>query len=151
MKVRKYVLDTNCFVDAAHDPDHRVAFARFCEMAAPMLHLSSVVAAELQAGMSSARDRKRLHDSVIAPYERRGRLITPSATSWSALGRVLSTLAERDGLVLSQTPRSFIFDILIAQSCREVGAVLISRNIGDLERIATVAPFDFVAPYPDLG
>jgi hypothetical protein len=45
----------------------------------------------------------------------------------------------------------FVFDILIARSCRELGATLVSRNSADLSRIAKVFSFDFVAPYPIHG
>ena len=67
-----------------------------------------------------------------------------------SLGTTLATLAEREGLVLAQVGRGFVLDILIAHSCREVGAVLISANRRDLERISRVFSFDFVAPYPAL-
>ena len=40
------------------------------------------------------------------------------------------------------------FDILIAHSCREAGAILVSANTRDMERIARVFAFDYVAPYP---
>ena len=56
----------------------------------------------------------------------------------------MARLVERNGLVLAHVRRSFVFDILIAHSCRELRAVLVSRNSGDLERIATVFPFDHV-------
>jgi predicted nucleic acid-binding protein len=44
--------------------------------------------------------------------------------------------------------RSFIFDILIAYSAREIGAVLVSRNTGDLKRIVRAFRFDCVLPFP---
>ena len=44
--------------------------------------------------------------------------------------------------------RSFIFDILLAYSCRELGAVLISGNEQDLNRIRRVFSFQSTAPYP---
>jgi hypothetical protein len=44
--------------------------------------------------------------------------------------------------------KSFIFDILLAWSCREIGAILVSRNVKDLFRIANMFTFEFVAPYP---
>jgi predicted nucleic acid-binding protein len=53
-------------------------------------------------------------------------------------------------LVLAQARRSFLFDILLAHSCREAGATLVSANTRDLERIRRVFSFDFVAPYPRL-
>lgn len=147
-KLRKFVLDTNCFIDATHDAGARAALETFSLAAAPGLYLSAVVAAELRAG--AGRGRATLERLVLDPYVRRGRVITPSATSWETLGTVLGTLAGRDGLVLPQTPRSFIFDVLIAHSCREAGATLVSGNTRDMERIARVFPFDFVAPYPAL-
>lgn len=145
-KLNKYVLDTNCFIDAARDDDARAALEEFSLLAAPRMHLSAVVAAELRAG--AGRHRRELERRVLDVYVRRGRVLTPSARSWEMLGTVLATLADRDGLVLAQTPRSFIFDILIAHSCRENGATLVSGNTRDLRRIARVFPFDFVEPYP---
>ena len=147
-KLRKFVLDTNCFIDATHDAGARAALETFSLAAAPGLYLSAVVAAELRAG--AGRGRATLERLVLDPYVRRGRVITPSAASWETLGTVLGTLASRDGLVLAQTPRSFIFDVLIAHSCREAGATLVSGNTRDMERIARVFPFDFVEPYPAL-
>lgn len=151
MRLRKYVLDTNCFIDAANDYAFRHEFARFCEAAAPRLFLSAVVAAELRAGLAGKKMGNRFDADVVAPYARRGRILTPSAQCWEALGTILGTLAARVGLRAGQTPRSFAFDVLIAQSCREAGAVLVSRNMRDMTRIAGIAPFEFVAPFPDVN
>lgn len=145
---RKFVLDTNCFVDASRSQAEASAFSDFCARAAPGLYLSTVVAAELRAGAANARDRRILERQVLAPYVRRGRLLTPSAAAWDALGTTLATLVEEDGLVLRDVRRSFVFDILLARSCRDIGATLVSRNFADLSRIANVFSFDFIAPYP---
>ena len=64
------------------------------------------------------------------------------------MGTTLATLVEDEGLVLRDIRRSFVFDILIARSCRDIGATLVSRNATDLSRIAKVFAFDFVMPYP---
>lgn len=145
---RKFVLDTNCFVDASRTDAAAIAFSEFCAWAAPGLYLSAVVAAELRAGAASAKDRRILERQVLAPYMRRGRLLTPSSAAWEALGTTLAALVEDEGLVLHDVRRSFVFDILIARSCRDIGATLISRTAVDLSRIARVFAFDFVAPYP---
>jgi predicted nucleic acid-binding protein len=146
--LRKFVLDTNCFVDASGSDAHAAAFAEFCAWAAPGLYLSTVVAAELRAGASSDEDRKILEEQVLSPYLRRGRVLNPSPVAWEALGTTLARLAQDEGLVLRDVRRSFVFDILIARSCREMGATLVSANTADLSRIAKVFPFDFVPPYP---
>ena len=145
---RKFVLDTNCFIDASRTDRSAVALAEFCAWAAPTLYLSTVVAAELRAGSGSARERRTLERQVLSPYLRRGRLVNPSPTAWDGLGLTLASRVEAEGLVLREVPRSFVFDILIAWSCREMGAVLVSRNVADLSMIAKVFPFDFVPPYP---
>lgn len=144
------MLDTNCFIDASRSDAAAAAYASFTDLAAPRLHLSSVVAAELRAGAIGASEAKLLEEEVLLPYERRGRVITPSATAWRVLGSTLATLVRTDGLELKKT-RSFIFDVLIAYSCRESGAILVSSNARDLSRIGGVFGFDFVAPFPDLA
>jgi hypothetical protein len=68
-----------------------------------------------------------------------------------ALGRTLSVLREREGLQLSQVPRSFAFDVLLAYSCREHGVVLVTRNARDMQRIRRVFTFAHVAPYPEAA
>jgi predicted nucleic acid-binding protein len=148
---RKLVLDTNCFIDASRNDAANAAFDAFCAQAAPRLHLSSVVGAELRAGAVDAAELKQLEDDVLRPYIRRGRIVTPSTAAWDALGKTLATLVREDGLQLKTAPRSFVSDILIAHSCRENGAVLVSANTRDLNRIARVFTFDFVAPFPDLA
>lgn len=148
---RKFVLDTNCFVDASRGKAEAAALAVFSAWAAQGLYLSTVVAAELRAGAGDARNRRTLERQVLAPYIRRRRLVNPSPTAWEALGTTLAALVEEEGLVLREVRRSLVFDILIARSCREIGATLVSRNAADLSRIARVFSFDFVAPYPIQG
>jgi predicted nucleic acid-binding protein len=148
---RKLVLDTNCFIDASRSDAANASFDAFCAQAAPRLHLSSVVAAELRAGAIDPSELKQLEEHVLRPYFRRGRIVTPSAAAWEALGTALAILVREDGLQLKTTPRSFVFDILIAYSCRENGAILVSANTQDLNRIARVFTFAFVAPFPDLA
>lgn len=145
---RKFVLDTNCFVGASRTDDQAAEFTEFCAWAAPGLYLSAVVAAELRAGAGSAKDRRTLERQILSPYVRRGRLLNPSAAAWEALGTALAALVEDEGLVLRDVRRSFMLDILIARSCRDIGATLVSRNSADMSRIAKVFSFDFVPPYP---
>lgn len=142
------MLDTNCFVDASRTDAAAAAFAEFCAWAAPRLYLSTVVGAELRAGAGSDKDRHTLERWILSPYLRRRRLVNPSPAAWQELGMTLATLVEDEGLVLREVRRSFVFDILIARSCREMGAILVSRNLSDLSRIARVFAFDFVPPYP---
>ena len=145
----KYVLDSNCYIDAAHNSAAQEALAHFVTWAAPQVYLSAVVAAELRAGARSLRDRTQLERVVLEPFVRRRRVITPSPAAWDALGLTLATLAAREGLEPQLVRRSFAFDVLLAYSAREAGATVVSRNQRYMARIRRVFTFEFVAPYPD--
>jgi predicted nucleic acid-binding protein len=147
---RKYVLDTNCFIAAERSAAAATALASFSVRAAPFLYLSSVVAAELVAGTPNRKARRILEEEVFAPYRRRSRVFGPSSTGWEVLGRTLSDLVWTDGLELQRMPRSFMLDILIAHSCRENGAVLISSNARDLRRLSRIFAFEWALPFPEL-
>jgi predicted nucleic acid-binding protein len=146
--VRRFVLDANCYIDASRDSRERAALERFAVWAVPALYLSSVVAAELRAGVRSNSDRQEL-DKTVGPFVRRGRVVTPTKAAWEALGKTLATFKARDGLQLAQVSRAFSFDILLAYSCREHGMVLVTRNARDMDRIRRVFAFEYVAPYPE--
>jgi predicted nucleic acid-binding protein len=147
--VRKYVVDANCYIDASRDSTELALLARFVRWSSPGLFLSSVVAAELRAGARSGQDRKKLEKDVHGPFVRRGRVLTPSTAAWDALGLTLATLCGEEGLQLASVRRSFAFDILIAYSCRESGATLVTRNSRDMAKIQRVFAFQHVAPYPE--
>jgi hypothetical protein len=72
----------------------------------------------------------------VTPYLRRRRLLNPSSAARDALGATLARLVEDEGLVLADVRESFVFDIPVVWSCREIGAVLVSRNVKDSSRIA---------------
>ena len=146
--MRKFVLDTNCFIAASRNDQDAADFEAFVQMAAPGLYLSTVVAAELRAGTIPARDNRTLEKIVLKPYYKRARIVNPSAAAWDALGKTLAWMVRNDGIDLRTIRRSFIFDILLAYSCRELGAVLISGNEQDLNRIRRVFSFQSAAPYP---
>jgi predicted nucleic acid-binding protein len=146
--VPKYLLDTNCYLEATRRAPASLALRTFATANSPFLYLSSVVAAEMLAGTASVRDAERLNADLIEPFTRRRRLVTPSATAWESLGTTLAALARTEGLVLRQVPRSFVADVLLAASCRELGATLVTHNRRDAERIARVLPFSWVEPFP---
>ena len=142
---RPLVIDTHLYVDALRTEAGKQALDEFQQAFAPFLHFHAVVAQELRAGTRAA-DGKRLETRLFAPYERRGRLISPSYEAWKEAGRVLGELVAPTAW--RSVTRSFVNDVLLAMSCREAGAVLITSNSTDFARIAKVRPFDFVAPWP---
>jgi predicted nucleic acid-binding protein len=142
---RPYVVDTNVYIDAIRTDAGRAGLGAFLTAFAPVVHMSAVVVQELRAGARGA-SAARLEAAFVAPFERRERLITPSYNAWKEAGRVLSELVAPDAW--ASVTRSFVNDVLLAVSCRESGAVLVTRNVADCERIAKVRRFDFVPPWP---
>ena len=145
MNRRRYVVDTQLYIGALRQDTDRAALNAFQIAHTPFLHLSAVVAQELRAGVRGAA-AARLEQDLIAPYERRGRLITPTYDAWKEAGRLLSELISPAGW--RSVTRSFVNDVLLALSCREAGAVLVTSNVRDFARIAAARDFEFVAPWP---
>jgi predicted nucleic acid-binding protein len=142
---RCFTVDTNLYIDALRTDEGKAALSAFHSAYAPFEHLSAVVAQELRAGVRGAAATK-LEDAILAPFERRGRLVTPSYEAWKETGRVLAELVAPNGW--NAVSRSFVNDVLLAMSCRESGIVLVTRNVVDCARIAAVRAFDFVSPWP---
>ena len=145
---RKYVLDTQIFIDAFRDPSANEALQRFHRAFAPFEYLSVVVAQELRAGVRRERDRKALDRNVLSVFERSGRTFAPSASAWHRSGDLLSEMARTEGLEIGRVSKSVANDILLALSCREAGCVLVTGNERDFQRIRRYVPFDFVKPWP---
>jgi predicted nucleic acid-binding protein len=145
---RKYALDTNCFISGFRSESGIAALQQFHRLFAPFEYLSVIVAQELRAGTRSRTDRQRLVRHVLEPFERLGRVLTPSTRAWHDSGDVLSDLVRREGLELARVSKAFANDVLLALSCRESGVILVTDNLRDFRRIAKVAPFEFVPPWP---
>jgi predicted nucleic acid-binding protein len=145
---RKYVLDTQLFIDAFRDPIANEVLQRFHRAFAPFEYLSVVVAQELRAGVRRKRDRKALERNVLSVFERSGRTFAPSASAWHRSGDLLSDLTRKEGLEIGRVSKSFANDVLLALSCREAGCVLVTENERDFQRIRRHVSFDYVRPWP---
>jgi predicted nucleic acid-binding protein len=142
---RRYTVDTSLYIDAMRTADGNAALTAFHAAYAPFEHLSTVVVQELRAGVRG-RAATTLEKTLIEPFERRGRVITPSYAAWKESGRVLAELVAPAGW--GAVTRSFVNDVLLAMSCREAGMVLVTKNLRDFTRIASVRAFDFSPPWP---
>lgn len=145
----KLVLDTNIFVQADRDPAWADQLAAFYAAFLPVTLLHAVVVQELLLGAVDVRRGRALYEGYIAPFEARGRVVTPSYRGWRRSGEVVATLVQRRRLSPGGFSRSFLNDVLLAVSCREAGATLVTTNTADFARIRTVEPFRFMAPWPE--
>src|SRR5262249_7676408 len=130
---RRVFLDTNIYIDWLNrrDRDDIVmgpGFVRF---------LSAVVMMELRAGARAGRATKALNDFVRA-YRTTGRLASPPPAAFDDAGSVLQRLA-RQGF---ETRRAaLVHDVLIALTCRSLGATLYTTNGADFEAIRAIRDF----------
>jgi len=144
----RYVIDTNVYVAADRDLAWAEELERFSTAYLPFIHFHAVVAQELLAGAIDQRREKLVEDSLVQPFERRRRLLVPSFAAWKGAGRVLSQLVQRKLMSPGGFKRSFLNDCLLAASCREVGATLVTLNREDFELIRKVMRFEFTEPWP---
>ena len=147
---QRYTLDTNIYIQAFRDAEWNAQLRVFHSAYAPFEYLSAVVIQELCAG-ARAGEMRELNRHVIDPFERRGRVVTPSYNASKHAGEVLAALAEKKLIDWRHVSRSFVNDVLLATSCRELGLVLVTRNVADFERIARVMRFEFVQAWPSPG
>lgn len=142
---RRHAIDTNLYIDALRTDGGLSALSAFQSEFTAFIVMSAVVVQELRArgkpGAGAA-----LESNLIAPFEKRGRIITPTYWAWKESGRILAELVGKGEW--QALPRSFVNDVLLAMSCREAGVVLVTSNLRDFERIARARKFDFVPPWP---
>ena len=144
----KYALDTNIFINAFRDNAAANALDAFFRRALVVTFLSSVVVQELGAGARARKDALLLQRAILAPFERRNRIVAPSAAAFKESGRILADLVAREGADAIRGNRSLANDTLLAASCRERGLTLVSSD-ADFDRIRPLlVGFRIVKPWP---
>jgi predicted nucleic acid-binding protein len=146
--LRKYVLDSNIYITAARDAAFAGELIRFTGQHLPRLYLHSVVVQELYRGAVNDHARQVVDRQIVAPFENRGRIFTPSYAAWKRSGEVVAELVKRKIVTAGGVPHSMVNDILLAVSCREEGVVLITLNDRGFGRIQQVEQLSYVLPWP---
>jgi predicted nucleic acid-binding protein len=145
---RKYVLDTNLYIDAMRDPLAEQALEGFLERNAPLTYMSAVVVQELRAGAVTDVQARILQEGIFDAFERRQRVVVPSAAAFKDCGRILAALFRHDGVSYKERPRSLVNDVLIALNCRENGFTLLTAD-GDFKTIRShLRGFTYLPPWP---
>jgi len=146
--VKKYVLDTNLYVQAFRSREQAALLERFYTAFTPQIHLHSVVLHELLAGANTSAKTRQIKREIARPFERTARLITPTHQDWEVAAEILARMVREEALELRRTPKSLVNDALLAASCRTAGATLITDNARDFERIRHFIRFAFIPPWP---
>lgn len=137
----KHIFDTNIYIRCMLDRDfalqHAGQYARYI----PSTFFSSVVAQELIVGCTNDLAMRRVQN-FFRPFERVRRIINPTYEDWKEAGCTAVRIAlKRPGLKSKKI--ALINDILIALSCRRIGATLITFNSQDFEVIREFIQFRF--------
>ncbi|HLG15893.1 MAG TPA: hypothetical protein VJH03_15510 [Blastocatellia bacterium] len=106
------------------------------------LLMSAVVIQELTAGAVDKSDIQRW-DAARRSHEKRGTLLVPSGEDWWLAGKVLNSLlrglksqsAGRTPRLHPQEKYRIIRDVLIARTVHRAGALLVTDNVVDFQRI----------------
>jgi predicted nucleic acid-binding protein len=146
--MRKYVLDTDIYIEAIRDSEKEQELGMFLERNTPMTYMSAVVMQELRAGAVTSAQARALQEGIFSAFERRNRVAGPSPGAFKDCGRILANLFRHDGVPYRERPRSLVNDILIAITCRENGFTLVTAD-RDFKAIRPhVRGFAYVPPWP---
>ena len=137
----KYIFDTNiyirCMLDRGFGLQHAEQYTRHI----PSTFFSSVVAQELIVGCTDELSVRRVQN-FLSPFERVKRIINPTYEDWKEAGLTAVKIVLRRADLKSKKI-ALINDILIALSCRRIGATLITFNSQDFEVIRRFLRFSF--------
>ncbi len=137
-----YTLDTNVLIDALRRPTEMLLLKDFLAWALPHTALSSVVASELLAGARTDSARRLVERDLLNAFERRDRIVAPSAAAWAKTGLVLGRATT------AAIGASWQNDLLLAHTAREFGWTLVTRD-KDFTRIRLlVKGLKIEAPVP---
>jgi len=121
----RYLLDTNILI--AMSKDRLGLLARLEKYPASDILLSSVVVAEIEYGIAkSARQEhnRRVFDSLLEGFQ-----IVPFDAAAARLYGPIRAELERRGQIIGP------YDLMIAAHTQALGAVLVTDNIGEFQRV----------------
>ena len=132
-----YTLDANVVIDAVRQPSELDRLKAFLSWALPSTVLSSVIAAELSAGARSPKALEALDQLFLSPFERRGRVLAPSAAAW-----------RRAAGVAGSASGGAFNDALLGCQAREHGWTILTRDADFTALRRRIPGLKVGAPYP---
>jgi predicted nucleic acid-binding protein len=140
--VAKHLIDTDLYVDLIRTGETLPIIRELYEQDAPGIYFSSVVAQELRTGARSLSGRRHV-DTLIAPFEKSGRIVTPTHNQWKECGDVLARVLELRPDLKTKLG-NLANDCLLALSARSLGATLYTRNRDDFVLLRSIRRFSLV-------
>lgn len=145
---RLYLIDSNVYIRAFREMVFGLELQDFHRRHLSRLVVSAVVAAELLVGAQRPDRERAVRRTLIEPFRARRRLITPTWSTWELAATIDRGIRVRAANRTKLGQRSFMQDILIAASAREIGATIITANSADFTLIGRHVDIAFVAPWP---
>lgn len=143
-----YVIDTNLYIRALHDPEFASALESFQQTAFTRLWLSAVVVFEVMVGAVADARADACERWLVQPFSRRNRVLIPDERAWRLAARMHREIRALGGFDAKLRQRSFLNDMLIAATCRQAGATLLTANIVDYELLHRVVGVRYLAHFP---
>jgi predicted nucleic acid-binding protein len=143
-----FILDSNIYIDGFNNRAFAAEFRDFHQTHLPRIILSAVVLSELLVGANSRHRERVLRQTLIEPFKSRRRILVPTLQTWESASAIDRRLRALGGFDSSLAQRGFFNDILIAAGAREIGAIVITKNLTDFTIIARVLDVRFVPPWP---
>jgi predicted nucleic acid-binding protein len=143
-----YVLDSNVYIEALRSAAFGAVLGAWEQRMLPWLWLSSVVVFEVVLGAQGPREVAHYERRLLEPFHRRGRVLEPGLPAWRMTASAIRKLASQRRYADKLRQRRFLCDLLIATSCRSVGATLITANASDFALIKKVTGCRFRTSLP---
>jgi len=145
----RYVLDSNVYIEAERNPEVRERLTAFTQANASTLYLSTVVMHELLAGVRDAERQAEMERQLLTPYRNAARIVPTDERVWKDAANICRAFRfDLPGSESRLALASFRNDILIAASCRRVGATLITTNSRDFAAIREINGLHYAEPFP---
>ncbi|HAM50097.1 MAG TPA: hypothetical protein DCP92_05170 [Nitrospiraceae bacterium] len=131
MADRIIIFDTSIFID--HLRINK--YAKHIQDVNGIIRNSSVVLAELARGAT-----REPEENFVAALARNHPIVTPTERNWLESGAILSNMYKDRGFDPEKL-RDLHFDVLIALTARNYGAIVITSNRTDFELIRSYKTF----------
>lgn len=131
MADRIIIFDTSVFID--HLRTNK--YARNFQEVNGLIRNSSVVLAELARGAT-----RESEENFVATLARNHPILTPTERNWLESGTILSKI-YKDRRFAPEKLRDLHFDVLIALTARNYGAIVVTSNRTDFELIRSCKTF----------
>lgn len=138
----KHLIDTDLYIDLIQSGITLPLIQEIYDKDTPGIYFSSVVAQELLAGARSPAGRRRV-EVLYRPFERVGRVVTPSHSQWKDAGGILAKVLDDRPDLKTKLP-ALVNDCLLALSARSLGATLYTRNRDDFILLQRIRSFSLV-------